>query len=127
MFTRLHKFSWYKITSCNLLLAIFMPAAVTANTNDLAQQEYVSEYFKNNVATQIADKYTSFLNAWTLDTSAIDTAELDTCSDDNADSCKLGSNITLDESHQEDIFQALYPSVFSILTTEGDAFAIAAP
>ena len=120
MFTRLHRFSWHKITSRNLLLVVFMPAAVTANTNDLAQQEYVSEYFQDNVATQIANQYTSFLDALTLDTSAIDTTELDTCSDDNLNSCKLGSNITLDASHQKDIFQALYPNKFTILTTDAE-------
>ena len=114
MFTRLHTFSWHKITSCNLLLAVFMPAAATANTNDLAQQEYVSEYFQNNVAEQIANKYTSFLDALTLETS-----ELDTCSDDNLKSCKLDSNIKLATSQQEELIQALYPSTFEILTTEG--------
>ena len=120
MLTRLHKFSWHKITGCNLLLAVVMPAAVTANTNDLAQQEYVSEYFQNNVATQIADKYTSFLDALTLDTDALDTTELDTCIDDNLNSCKLDANIKLAKYHQEDIFQALYPSTFSILTTDAE-------
>ena len=117
MFTRLHKFSWHKITSCNLLLAVFMPAAVTANTNDLAQQKYVSEYFQDNVATQIDNKYTSFLDALTLDTDALDISELDTCSDDNLNSCKLDSNIKLATSQQEELIQALYPNKFTILTT----------